>query len=59
MILGEILLSMPKLSNTHLSYAPDSPLLNETRKPPLKMVKNQNYGLARLKKSKEMSKNYR
>ena len=51
--------NMSKLSNTHLSYAPDSPLLNETKKPQLKIVKNQNYGLARLKKNKEMSKNYR
>lgn len=35
-------------------YAPNSPLLVQANKPPLKFVKYQNYGLKRLKQNKEI-----
>ena len=35
-------------------YAPNSPLLAQANKPPLKLVKYQNHGLKRLKQNKEI-----
>ena len=35
-------------------YAPNSPLLAQASKPPLKLIKYQNYGLKRLKQNKEI-----
>tara|TARA_S200000501_G_C20290644_1_gene511367 strand:- start:86 stop:226 length:141 start_codon:yes stop_codon:yes gene_type:complete len=35
-----------------MTYADNSPLLKETRKPPLKLVKYHNYGLKKFKKNK-------
>jgi hypothetical protein len=35
-------------------YAPNSPLLVQANKPPLKLIKYQNYGLKRLKQNKEI-----
>ena len=39
------------MKNNKLTYDNNSPLLKETRKPPLKLVKYHNYGLKKLKKN--------
>ena len=40
------------ISREKMTYADNSPLLKETRKPPLKLVKYHNYGLKKFKKNK-------
>jgi len=40
------------MKNNKLTYANNSPLLKEMRKPPLKLVKYHSYGLKKMRKNK-------